>query len=125
MTGTIITNWLNTLHLAQRRRRVHFWGDYYIVRPILTQAVYGDGLQLIALSPIATRPNRYLVRVGSRQEFNTDDWIDLLWNIQNDIEEEFGPRHWTDDRGRLRTEDWPSPDWGNGCSWTTLINFGD
>jgi hypothetical protein len=43
-----------------------FWGKPYRVTPRLVDKVFGDGRQLIHLTPLSTRPNYYVVRIDSR-----------------------------------------------------------
>lgn len=123
MTGTAIIEYLEEIKTAQRRRRVDFWGNQYTIKPLLVDAIFGDGGQMIALQPLATRPDRYLVRVDNRQELEGDEWVDLLGEIQEAIENQFGPAEWTDDNDKLRHENWPSPDWNCGCGWWTVEHF--
>ena len=96
------------------------WGQKYKITPYLVEAKWGDGKQFIRLSPILIRPNFYVVRVDSKQELEGDKWYDLLEEIYNSIDEEFGPccedyncqcDHW---------KTWPATfDWG-GSTWSEL-----
>ncbi|MCM1031591.1 MAG: hypothetical protein NC410_09165 [Oscillibacter sp.] len=51
-----------------------FWGEKIHVTPAFVQDYRGDGLQLIWLSSIDTRPQYYILRVDSHIDVNSDDF---------------------------------------------------
>ena len=78
----------------EQPKDVKFWGQPYTITPRLVSKCLGDGLQLIYLKPLSTRPDYYIARIDSRHglsnhsETNSpDDWLDDLYNL---IEDEFG-----------------------------------
>lgn len=68
--------------------KTRFWGEDYHVSPAFVQDRYGDGLQLIWLSSIDTRPQFYVLRIDSHWDVNNDDF-DLEYMLTL-IEEEYG-----------------------------------
>jgi hypothetical protein len=72
-------------------RSVHFWGEDYEVTPVLIDHVHGDGLQLIYVEPLNTRPNYYLARIDSSVIESEDDVMDLIdEELLDEIEAQFG-----------------------------------
>lgn len=110
-----------------RRRRVEFWGQTYVIRPRLVNWIHGDGLQLIALQPLATRPQRYLARIDSKIDLSNQSKSDVcfaeqvLGALYDHIEQQFGPAEdeYEHDNGRTYTKHWPFPALNDscGCSW--------
>jgi hypothetical protein len=108
-----------------RRRKVSFWGRDYFVTPRLLNFIHGDGLQVIAIQPLATRPDRYLVRVDSKVSLDNSDHDALvdgvLQEIYGAIENEWGSSEedWEHDNGRTyhRHNPWPALNDSCGCSW--------
>lgn len=75
----------------ERRESVRFWGRLHFITPRLSSAIFGDGMQLIYVTPLNTRPNHYVVRVDSSwTDFNSDDFRDHIDEILLDLEEEYG-----------------------------------
>lgn len=97
------------------------WGTKYKITPYLVDEIFGDGQKFIRLSPLLIRPNFYVVRVDSKQDLEGDEWIDLLEEIRDAIDGEFGPC--CEDYNRCECdhhETWPATfDWG-GCTWGEL-----
>lgn len=106
-----------------RRRRIEFWGQTYVIRPRLVNWIHGDGLQLIALQPLATRPDRYLARIDSKIDLSNQSKSEVcfgeqvLESLYDHIEEQFGRAYWEDDNGRERHDDFPALNDSCGCSW--------
>lgn len=48
-----------------RKQKVEFWGREYTVTPAVANSFVGDGQTLLYFTPLATRPNWYLIRVDS------------------------------------------------------------
>lgn len=61
------------LKKATASRTVSFWGTDYTVTPALVDEVHGDGLQVVWLSSINTRPNYYLLRIDSSIQLSNDE----------------------------------------------------
>jgi hypothetical protein len=97
-----------------------FWGQKRLARAVFIETALGDGNKLIALSPLSSRPNYYLIRVDSSWSIDNDDPIcicDHIDEIYDAVDAELGPMEWTDDRGRNRIEKWPALDYSYGSSW--------
>lgn len=108
-----------------RRHKVRFWGRDYFVTPRLVEWAHGDGLQVIYLMPLNTRPNYYVLRVDSKLDLSSDEFRDLLdVEIYSAIEDEYLPAHeeWTADNGRTyrRHNYFPALDEECGSSWGQL-----
>jgi hypothetical protein len=120
---------LSKLAQAIRRRKVHFWGTEYRIVPRLVDWIHGDGLKVISLTPLATRPWYYVARVDSRLELDNRSYEegvelfcgDALNQLLESIEDEFyqAEDEWTHDNGRtyMRHNDWPALNDSCGCSW--------
>lgn len=74
--------------IVERKEVIRHWGDEHTVTPRLVQRSFGDGKKLASLVPLGTRPNYYVVRVGSN--WNNDDWLDSLDDIPDAINDQFG-----------------------------------
>lgn len=109
---------------ALKPRDVRFWGSDYHVVPALVEHVWGDGAQLLQLFPLSQRPHHYLVRFDSKTDVGSDNFLDLLDEIEDTIEEEFGEKEWANNEGNpLEDEDilpFPAADFGCGVSWNLL-----
>lgn len=51
------------------------WGQPHDIKPCLIEKIHGDGLQLVALTPIDTRPNYYVLRIDSSIDLDDDDTL--------------------------------------------------
>jgi hypothetical protein len=109
-----------------KRHRVRFWGRNYVVSPRLVSRIFGDGQQIIWFSPLNTRPDYYVVRIGSDVSLSNYDencFADVyLDEIYEAIEDEFGPATevWVSEKnGREYTRHNPFPalDDDSGSSW--------
>jgi hypothetical protein len=90
-----------------------FWGKRYRITPQLVDKIFGDGKQIIYLTPLNTRPNHYIVQIDSKTDMSSDEWYNTLEEIQEEIEDEFGPCRGI--RGGMIN--FPAPDWDCGVSW--------
>jgi hypothetical protein len=99
--------------MKMKSRVVDFWGRRYRITPRLIDKIFGDGKQTIYLTPLNTRPNYYIVQIDSKTDMDDDSWLDFLEEIQEEIEEEFGPCRGV--RGGMIG--FPAPDWDSGCCW--------
>jgi hypothetical protein len=111
-----------------RRHKTRFWGRNYVITPRLVEWIHGDGLQVIYLMPLNTRPNYYVCQIDSKVSlYNSDEssFADLvLDDLCEKIEEEFGPTEyeWQADNGRTykRRDPFPAFDDECGTCWGLL-----
>jgi hypothetical protein len=107
-----------TLDKLLKRQRTEHWGSSYRFKPALLDKVYGDGKQLLQVFPINERPRYWVVRVDSKciDRIDDDSFFDMLDDIYEQIDEQFGPP----DEGDLGIGNdrpyFPSYD-GQGVSW--------
>lgn len=106
----------------ERPQQVTFWGQKYTITPRLIARVFGDGKNLLCVTPLATRPNYFVVRVDSsvttpQDPFPASDQVSLIERIMEAAEEEYG--YFGDERDENGDEsrDFPVVDWGIGCTW--------
>lgn len=112
-------------------RTVKFWGQDCKLEPVFITPHMGDGEQLIAITPLNTRPNYYLIRVDSRWWSDSFEWqptdgrqeenhiaehIDEICEV---IEEEVGGRYCEDDDGNEVLAEWPALNDEAGVSWSS------
>lgn len=104
----------------ERPYRARFWGAEHLVQPCLVSEIFGDGRMLIFVTPIATRPHHYLVRVDSRTGLSGAAWrCEQLDEVLDSIAEEFGD----DDDEEFGDPDetgWPRLIASFGVSWGKL-----
>lgn len=67
------------------------WTRRRVITPELVPRVYGDGKQAIALRPIITRREHYVLAIDSSVQIYSGDFHDVLDTIYDDIEDIFGP----------------------------------
>ena len=104
--------------IIERPHTDTLWGIEKTLTPRLVDAVLGDGQQLIYFTPIMTRPNFFVVRIGSDYtlsnweygEVETDEWVERVWD---EIADQFTE---PDSDGYS----WPAVDPSDGCSWGAL-----
>lgn len=72
-----------------KRHKVRLWGAQYTVTPRLVEKIFGDGQQHLALWPISSRPEYYVVRIDSQYDLDADESFDVLDDIYDAIEDEF------------------------------------
>src|SRR5260370_39113166 len=107
----------------------YLWGAPNEITPILIDEIFGDGEQLIGLTPIMTRTNYYVIRIDSSwalDNFAENPLCDYLDEIYDAIETQCGcgedcgeeahgePDHICDGQG------WPALCSG-GSSWFSLM----
>ena len=87
------------------------WGKPEIVVPAVVDQVFGDGLALIWISALNTRPAYYVVRVDSviAIDMDGDPFHDMVDEILEAISDQFGEHN--DDHDE---------DWGVCCEWPAL-----
>lgn len=110
--------------LVERPERCRFWGQPYTITPRLIGRIFGDGKHLICITPLATRPNYFVVRVDSGPAF---DIHDILNSAIDAAEEEFG--YFGDEDELDASGDDPRPfpvtDWGIGVCWGERFPIAD
>lgn len=130
-------------------RDATLWADKYRIKPCLIDEIDGDGLQVIYVEPIDTRPNYYVLRIDSNRNIKSDgfNFDQLLCMIEDECgsfdklervvlekgkftpvdEYDTGERYREDeDDEELQTFDevyFPMLHWSGGC-WGTLKHFG-
>ena len=119
---------LSQLAIAIRRRKTSFWRRDYIVTPRLLDWIDGDGRLVITFTPLATRPDRYIIRIDSKTNMDSDTFYDdTLEAIYTKIEEEFGQKEeeWEHDNGRtyVRHRDFPALNFSCGCAWSEYLTL--
>jgi hypothetical protein len=96
-------------------RTATLWGKAYTITPRLVDHVFGDGRQLVWISPINHRPNYWVVRVDSSWSVDLDDGETVYENIDeilDEIADKFGTIDDDDEEGWF-----PRVDLGAGVSW--------
>lgn len=123
---------MNTLTRLCRRHKTVFWGSEYFVTPRLVDWIHGDGLQVIRFTPLATRPDYYVVRIDSKIDLDNcgkgpcfcDEVLD---DLQDEIENQFLPHReeWTNEKGRTYVKHWPFPAFDGSCgtAWCGLATL--
>ena len=124
-------------------REIEFWGQKHTITPALVSELHGDGLQVVWLSSIDTRPFYWVLRIDSSVDIENDESLskedqsnygsieELLVQM---TEEEYGniDRYKENDEGKYFDTyddsvepfeyDTPMMSWGGG-SWGLLANF--
>src|SRR5882672_1344925 len=114
-----------------KRHKTTLWGQPHFVTPRLADWIHGDGLKVIYLTPIMTRPNYYVVRIDSK--INLDNFgkppvfvDEVLPELHESIEDQYGRAHeeWEHDNGRTyhRHNPFPAMD-DEGCAWGNLTTL--
>lgn len=119
---------LSSIARAIRRRKTHFWGRDYFVTPRLVNWIEGDGRKVITFTPLATRPDRFIVRLDSKTNIESDSFSDItLEAIYEAIENQFGASEedWEHTNGRTyhRHRDWPALNSSCGAAWDHLLTL--
>lgn len=124
----------------RRTRTVEWWGYKSEVTPAIVDAHLGNGRRLLRVQPLNTRPNYYLIRVDSKWDCGSDEFYDLLEDIYEAIEDEYGEKERereclaedlreqgieptgdnTDLAGNEDRLDWPVLSLDSGCTWGTV-----
>ncbi len=100
-----------------------FWGQRRKSHPVFITKALGDGMKLLAVTPINTRPNYYLIRVDSSWSDSNRDTPcvgEHMDEIYDAIEDQCG-RGYEDKyesvTGRERHNPWPALSADSGSSW--------
>lgn len=116
------TDWLRKR--IERPTRVYLWGQPQWVRPRLVTEVFGDGLVLLGLRHIATRPDYYAVRIDSGWELTETDFPfvrSVLRDHLDEIYDSIGDEYDRRDEEEDGDERWfPVLDLSVGSEWFTL-----
>ena len=59
-----------------RERSVRFWGEDQLITPCLIKEEQGDGMQVVYLQPLDTRPNYYVLRIDSSIDIDIHTFFD-------------------------------------------------
>jgi hypothetical protein len=133
-----------------REREVYFWGYDRTIKPRPIEETEGDGLQVVWLQTLHSKPDYYVLRIDSSHDVDSDDFDEglLLQMIENEwlnaddfIEtgingkEIYVHRDDCDLDGNLYAPvdeavtrenlDFPMLNWSGGGSWGTYGNFRD
>lgn len=119
---------MTTLAKLIRRRKVIFWGSEHMIARRLLTPVLGDGKLVIFLTPLATRPHSYVIRIDSKTDLDSDDFIDTtLEEIYDNLEDDFGKSvdEYEHNNGRtyVKNNGWPTLDDSCGCCWGELARL--
>jgi len=109
-----------------KQTTAQLWGTKYKFTPYLVERTWGDGKQFIALSPMFIRPYFYVVRIHSTMDTDSDEWRNILDEVYEAIEDQFGSCcEEYSESGECECdhyENWPSVfDWG-GSTWWDLTD---
>jgi len=121
---------------VERRTATYLWGKRYFPTPRLVDAIFGNGRALLAVTPIATRPLYYIVRVDDRWNLDDErthgagpeklDVRDGLLYFEQEVARQFGDHHFSDDDGDPIEHDgdtrrfWPQGDFSIGKEWCSI-----
>lgn len=117
------------LKYLTRTHIVTFWGQRYRITPRLVSKILGDGKKIIHFTPLATRPDYYIIRVDSQWDLDNggkDSIYDHLEELYNAIEDDYGNyfEEWQHDNGRtyIKHHDFPALNIDCGSSWGEMIS---
>lgn len=99
--------------LVERPCKGYLWGQEYDISPRVIGKVFGDGRRLISITPLTTRPEYFVVRVDSAEDFEIRDILDDIYEAGD---EEYGCYNHLDE-DQQNDEAWPIVDWGFGTCW--------
>ncbi|MHD0644454.1 hypothetical protein ACYPKM_02305 [Pseudomonas aeruginosa] len=90
-----------------------FWGQDCICDPRLVSTIFGDGRQLFRYAPIDTRPNYYIIRVGS--DWTEDSYRvheeDILQAIEHDFSNADNGQYDQETGATLPDGEWERLEW--------------
>lgn len=79
-----------TLRELLKPQHTEWWGSTYDFTPALLDKVYGDGKRLLMLFPIMERPRYWVVRIDSKWHTDGDLHEEVLDDIYDQIDDQFG-----------------------------------
>ena|ERR1700722_7896139 len=108
-----------TIAWLERRQAAYLWGQKHFIKPVFIRTALGEGDLLLAVTPLNTRPNYYLIRVDASwlKKDDTETIYDHLDEIEETIEDQVGSRDYEDDDGNERLAEWPALNIHAGVSW--------
>lgn len=106
-----------------KKRKVDFWGTTHEVTPIPLKETFGDARQLIKFQTLNHRPERYLIQIDSTTDLDTEEFHDLIEDIAQALEDEFGPSTWQNDAGEWQHDPFPAYSGDSGCTWAHLATL--
>ncbi|MDR3797997.1 MAG: hypothetical protein P4K93_07580 [Terracidiphilus sp.] len=111
--GPEMISWL------ERKQAAYLWGQKSFIKPVFIEHALGNGDLLLAVTPLNTRPNYYLIRIDSNwlKKDDTETIYDHLDEIEDAIEEQCGRRDYEDDDGNECLAEWPALNINSGISW--------
>lgn len=126
-----------------RPQEASLWGQVETIVPALVSQIHGDGMQLVHLTPIDTRPNYYILRIDSSIVCDDDDSLNeedksecgTVWEmLLRMIEDQYGNINSyqenedglyfdpNDDEIEPFEYDFPMLSWGGG-SWGVMYDI--
>jgi len=112
-------------HLT-RRQWARLWGQKHMIKPVFIEEAFGNGEKLLAVTPLNTRPNYYLIRVDSSWSDSNYDKVcvgDHIEEICEAIEDVVGPKYSENDQGEEECFGWPSLDDECGVAWCDSMDL--
>jgi len=106
------------------------WGQKRFVKPALIAEIQGDGLQIVRLTPLATRPQYYILRIDSKTDLESQDFNieDLLVPIEEEFDNidryEEKPDNPHDEGIKPFRYKFPMLNTKCGCNLDVIKNFG-
>ena len=118
----------------EKPHQVHWWGTECTCKPVLIDAVLGDGKVFLALQPLTTRPQYYGIRIDSSWHLEQcskcenecpDELFEHLDEIYEAIEEQCGDVETArsanqDPDAEPESTDWPMFDLDCGSTWWVI-----
>lgn len=103
-----------------RRHWRRLWGQRRMAEPAFVDKALGDGMQLLGITPLNTRPHYYLIRVDSSWEtssnYDSPCVSDHMDEIYDAIEDEFYKKYAGIEKDE-KPNPWPALDDESGSSW--------
>lgn len=108
-----------------RRQWARLWGQKHMIKPVFIDQALGKGDMLLAITPLNTRPNYYLIRIDASwlTKDDTETIYDHLDEIYNAIEDECGTKEFEDDDEKQQVAGWPALDLDCGTSWCNSMDL--
>lgn len=113
--------------MGKKRQASLLWTTKRIITPVLLPFVFGDGKLIMAVRPIITRREYFVVAVSSTlsRAAHLHDLIDDIYEVH---EEHFGSCQCvecggeveTHNNGQIRFDQWPVICLNGGCEWWEL-----
>ncbi len=107
-------------------KTIRHWGsEIHNHVPVLINKIHGDGQCLLAIVPLNTRPDYYIMRINSSCRQMVADDGDEIRNLLDEklldiIEDQCGSHNWEDDEGNIQHDPFPTLDLDSGCCWEEI-----